>query len=217
MKKALYFGLEVPSELRESVVHCPLIEVVPRNVDDSDLRDAFAQFEVYTHLLFTSKSAIAIFCRYAPLLAIDLKAIKRKKIIAVGTKTASQLHRYQLHADQVAKEETQEGVINLLQECDLSNAHLFWPHSARSRPLLETWMKDQKLAHTSCVFYDTVNRRPDPLPHLNEFDELVFTSPSTVDAFFEIFGELPPGKRVSCIGPITKKHLLSKLFRYSCQ
>jgi uroporphyrinogen-III synthase len=45
------------------------------------------------------------------------------------------------------------------------------------------------------------------------FDEIVFTSPSTVAAFKEIFGALPRGKKLVAIGPITEEAL--DLFRNS--
>jgi uroporphyrinogen-III synthase len=55
--------------------------------------------------------------------------------------------------------------------------------------------------------YETVAQRVEPVPDLRLFDEIVFTSPSTVDAFFEIFGHIPSGKKIVAIGPVTADRL----------
>ena len=48
--------------------------------------------------------------------------------------------------------------------------------------------------------------------NLLEFDEIFFTSPSTVDGFLNIFGAFPKnGPRLVSIGPITKAYLEKKL------
>jgi uroporphyrinogen-III synthase len=55
--------------------------------------------------------------------------------------------------------------------------------------------------------YDTVTQKLEPKPDLNHVQEIVFTSPSTVLAFLEIFGALPKGKKLIAIGPITQQQL----------
>ena len=55
--------------------------------------------------------------------------------------------------------------------------------------------------------YDTISQVIQPKPNLDHVDEIVFTSPSTVKAFIEIFGVLPRGKKCLAIGPITEQAL----------
>jgi len=62
-----------------------------------------------------------------------------------------------------------------------------------------------------CSFYDTTSVAPNPSLNLQQFDEIVFTSPSTVDAFIQFFKQLPHDKQLTCIGPITAAYLKSKI------
>jgi uroporphyrinogen-III synthase len=45
------------------------------------------------------------------------------------------------------------------------------------------------------------------VPNLAAFDEIVFTSPSTIEAFLAIFGALPRDKILTPVGPVTEAAL----------
>lgn len=211
MKQILYTGLKVPNQYQNEtasrVIHCPLIKIVPKAWDDPFIQEALHKLPSYTHLIFTSQNGVSIFFDYAQKQNISLKEIAKKQCIAVGKKTADQLRSYGITRLLTAIEETAEGVITLLEQLDLKNAYLFWPHSARSRNLLLTWMQKRHLPHCACPFYDTITHKPTLLPDLSLYDEIIFTSPSTIDAFIEVFGRIPQGKQLTCIGPITQSRL----------
>lgn len=118
--------------------------------------------------------------------------------IAVGQKTAEALGRPCL----VAEEETAEGVIKILKT--LNDPYVLYPHSARSRSVISEYLTD--IRHKEIIAYDTVSQVPFDPPPLDPFDEIFFTSPSTVDAFLEIYGALPD-KQLIAQGEITRKHL----------
>ena len=103
--------------------------------------------------------------------------------------------------------ETAEGIVEMLQTFPLDKARFFWPHSALSRPILPDFFKSQDISYVDCVLYDTEFQQPTPLPDFDKIDEITFTSPSTVDAFFHFFGRSLPKKRFNTIGPITAGHL----------
>jgi uroporphyrinogen-III synthase len=67
----------------------------------------------------------------------------------------------------------------------------------------------RQIRFQACDLYDTVSQEICPKPDLDQVDEIVFTSPSTVKAFVEIFGGLPRGKKCLAIGPITQQALLN--------
>lgn len=206
--RILYLGLEVPQNLSHgSVIHCPLIAIAPRPSDDTDIQQAFQDFASYTHLVFTSKSAVSLFSTYVKGYGFAIEDVQRKCLIAVGQGTAKRIRACGLAPTLIAKEETAEGLVALLAGCDLKGAYLFWPHAALARPVLTDWLISQHIQHRACVFYDTVVQRPPCLPDLQPCNEIVFTSPSTVDAFLEVFGPIPYDKTLTCIGPITQAHL----------
>lgn len=202
MKQTLYLGLEVPDEFRNgSTVHCPFIRIIPRG-SDPIITQAFHNLKNYTHIIFTSRNAVSIFFDLA-----GEKPITNQMIISVGQRTDEKLREYGIESDLIAAEETAEGIIETLKPLNLQGAHFFLPQSAIARSVIKNWLEEQAIAHTVCPIYDTVSNLPDPLPDLDHFDKIVFTSPSVVRAFMEAYGRLPEGKEFICKGPVTKSAL----------
>lgn len=212
MNRILYLGLEVPSDLTDQlVIHCPVIQIRPRSKENVEVSSSIKKFSIYTHLIFTSKSAVSIFFEYASCFGIPLEEINSKSLIAVGKHTAERIRACGGRVAEVAVNETAEGLIELLSDRDWSQQFFFWPHSSLSRPLLKKWFETHLIPHQTCVFYDTVVQKIVQLPLSDDYDEIIFTSPSTIEAFIEIFGSLPSNKHYTCIGPVTKKYLYNIL------
>jgi uroporphyrinogen-III synthase len=199
MKRILYLGTD-PSALdvpNAEVTHYPIIQIVPRPLDDP----AYRQWDRYTHLIFTSKHAAQICQGHLQQLG---RSFSGKEIIAVGARTAAHVQGAFVR---VAEEETQEGVIALLQTLDLTGAHLFIPHSSRARSTLFDFLSEKGIVYTAIPLYDTCFVALEPRPQVEDFDAIVFTSPSTVEAFRFFFGSLPPLTQCIAIGPITRRSL----------
>lgn len=204
----LYLGLEPPlPQVGIQITHYPLIKIVPVLPTDAQIERAFHALNTYTHLLFTSKSAVRIFCDYLSYFGYSLGMIKGKRIISVGRATAAFLRQNGLEADLVAHEETAEGMVAALAEEPLQNATCFWPHSARARPVLVHFFNEHHISYRECILYDTEPHIVHPLPDLSQIDEVYFTSPSTVEAFLLAYGEFPSDKKLTTIGPVTEAHL----------
>jgi len=58
-----------------------------------------------------------------------------------------------------------------------------------------------------CFIYDIATQKKQPIPDLEDIDEIIFTSPSTIKAFLEIFSTIPLDKKLVTMGPITQKAL----------
>ena len=147
-----------------------------------------------THLLFTSRSAVQHWRQFD------------KQILTIGNATAQLLKEQGLEC-LIAPEATQEGVIALLETLDLTGAYLIWPRSERARNNVALYLEKRKVRFLAIDLYRTLFQKLEPVPSLDKIDEIVFTSPSTVDAFLEIYGTLPANKKLTPIGPITKKYL----------
>ncbi len=186
-KKKLYVGLDA-SRISKNVYHLPLIKILPR----------FFEVESYdqvSHILFTSRSAIPIF--------LEHYSLQSKELIAIGPGTAQKLIECGYRAAHIANLHTAEGVIQLLEH--LTIAHLLLPHAAKARPLLPTYLKER--GHLAIPIYDTELIYYESPPSLDLFDEIIFTSPSTVEAFINLYGSLPLKKTLTSIGPITQKSI----------
>lgn len=129
-------------------------------------------------------------------------------MICVGKKTAEELSKQDFKAHLIAEEETSEGIVEELKKLSFSQPPFFlWPHSALSRPIIKDFLENSTIPFKECILYDTKPHKMEPIPSFSSIDEIIFTSPSCVDAFLEIFGPLPQNKILTPIGPITKKRL----------
>ena len=162
------------------------------------LKEALSLCSQFTHFIFTSKSSVRYWCGVGGLL--------QGKIIAIGVETAGELRKRGVEV-LVAPMATQEGVIEFLNTLNLQNAFVFYPHSKRARLCLTQYLQSCNIHFLSLDLYDTLLQKPEPVPSLDLISEIIFTSPSTVEGFLQIFKQIPQGKKLTCIGPITEKAL----------
>lgn len=206
MKKSLYLGPEYPLKAfpDKCITHVPLIETVARECD------ALTSWQHYTHVILTSKTAVRSLVSLLRKAKISPYSLASKQIITVGKATAELAKAY--GADPlIAEEETAEGVVKIIQTLSLDKAHFFWPHSSLSRPLIENALKEKNACFTSCILYDTSPIKDVELPCLSDFQEILFSSPSTVAAFFSCYPSPPPHLQLTPIGKIT----LDELAKYT--
>jgi uroporphyrinogen-III synthase len=212
MKTTLYLGTD-PTQFEEKgraaghLIHYPVIKIVARPLDHPEIKQAFDDLDEYTHLIFTSKNAVKVFFDGFSALKLSLRILKNKTVIAIGQVTASYLSANGLPPSRVCLEETQEGIVHLLNRMNLEDAYIFMPRSSLSRPVMANFFKEREIRYQACDLYDTVSQVIEPIPNLEEIDEVVFTSPSTVKAFVEIFGGLPKDIKCLAIGPVTEQAL----------
>jgi uroporphyrinogen-III synthase len=208
-RRTLYLGLELPDTLKaKDAVHFPIIQIVPYPLDAPKIKEAFSHIQNYTHIIFTSKTAVRLFFQALKFYKFNLEQLHLKTFITVGKSTSQALQQHGIKADIVARNETAEGIIEELTQIDCSDAYFFWPHSAHSRPVITNFFKQNRIKHQECLLYETQPINPSgKLPDLSRFDEIMFTSPSTLDAFIAIFGQLPTDIRLTTIGPVTQAHL----------
>lgn len=209
LKKILYLGTSPANfSFDGHLIHYPVIKIVPRSVDHPEVEEAFEDLAKYTHLIFTSKNTVQVFFGQLTSRGWNAELLKHKFIAAIGKVTAAHLAYQNVRVDLIAHEETQEGIIEAFEPYDLTNAYVFMPRSSRARPQLFQHFQHNKIHVRACDLYDTLVQKLDPVPNLHDIDEIVFTSPSTVEGFKEIFGALPKNKKLIAIGPITEEALL---------
>ncbi len=211
MKTVLYTGLD-PSHCKVEgrIIHCPLIQIVPRSPKESDIQQAMRAMEHYTHILISSKSALKILIEYLPHFGLSMASLQKKLFISVGEVSATHIRKLDLTVQFIAKEESSEGLINEILGDLPATTYLFWPHSALSQPLISNFLQKQPYCHQECLLYDTLPKAPASPIDLTTIDEIIFTSPSTVEAFLRFFGPFPQDKILTPIGATTAKFLPRK-------
>jgi len=198
--KKLYIGLDPPPGMVPRMVHCPFIETILTRSSLTGLLEA-------THLLFTSKMGV----RYLMQALDNLSTIIKMPCLSVGKATTACLESFGFKEIFTAQEETSEGVIALIDALHLHKAHIFWPHSAQSRRAIPDFLHAEQIRLSESILYDTVAKRPDPLPDLDDFDEIFFSSPTTVDAFLSFFGSLPEETWIATQGSTTFDYVKMRL------
>lgn len=127
-----------------------------------------------------------------------------KKVIAIGEKTAFALRRKGIDP-LIAPFSTQEGIIELVKT--IPRGCFFYPKSQRARKTLQTFFRKKTIPFFALDLYETISWKKGPLPNLQSYDKVFFTSPSTVRGFFDAFGFLPEREKTLAIGPITREAL----------
>ncbi|MFN0065445.1 MAG: uroporphyrinogen-III synthase [Chlamydiales bacterium] len=193
----LYLGLD-PSRYERKVVHFPIIEIMLS--PSREIERAFAALPEYNTVILTSRTACTWFMHFGS----RFDTLKEKNYVVVGKATAHCLRDYGLVADYVAKKEQAEGVVEILKGLAPDKHSFFYPHSKKAREVILQFL--QKRSHLAFPFYEPVVTKKQP-PDLALFTEIVFTSPSTVNAFLQIYGKIPGDKICTAIGPITARFL----------
>lgn len=205
MKKILYLGLAPPlPQDGEMILHHPLIKVIPQPFEHPLIQHFFHNLSSATHILFTSQSAVSLFFEHLERLE---KKLEFKKILSVGKSTTKLIEKKGFSVDYTSISETQEGIIEILKGLPLSPQDFFlWPRSALARPLIKIFFSNTPCKLLDISFYDIQFNLEKKLL-IENFDEIHFTSPSTVDAFVKLYGRIPTDKTLRSIGPITDAYL----------
>ncbi|MEM1282470.1 MAG: uroporphyrinogen-III synthase [Chlamydiota bacterium] len=203
--KTLYLGLNPPKD-EEGIVHFPVIHIKTFPVETPSIIKMMSDWEAYTHLVLTSKSAVKAVDSYCS----HFDCQREGKVgIAVGKATAKEMESCGFSVDHIAQREQAEGILEVLECLELGEASILWPHSALSRNVLSDYFLKKKLHVKDVVVYDTLPVDTDlaNAPDLEQFKKIIFTSPSTVDAFLGIYGTLNVVPELIAIGPITRDRL----------
>lgn len=203
--RTAYVGIDAPEN--KDWIHFPLIQVIPSPKET--VAPSFEKLPLYTHLIFTSKNGVRLFLKNLTEFGFTQKNLMHVHILAVGKKTAQLIENEGFNNKlTIAEDECAEGLIEVIESLQLTNGHFFWPHSVLARNVISNYFKTRThFLFEECNLYTT---RPleikDPFP-LAKIHEIVFTSPSTVDAYIHLFGKLPWHKRLTAIGSVTHFYL----------
>jgi len=194
-KKTVYLGLDPQNHpKRNYLTHFPLLKIEPLPLS-KELQDNWMSFTV---LLVTSQTT-------AKWIVSKNLDVKHLKIICVGPYTAKIFQDGGI-CPHIAKEYQAEGVIDLLPL--FRKEKILYLHSLKARVNIKNYLVRERFDFCALPIYDSLGSYVKPPFALEEFDEFFFTSPSTVEAFMQVFKKLPEGKILRALGPITKEALL---------
>jgi len=205
MRRVLFTGISPERFFERGVIfHLPLIKIVPLN-DCRALEGALKNIAAYDWLVFSSRYGVLHFFQALNKIGYDARALAKAKVAAIGNSTKARLLDFGILADVVPKDESARGLINEFKRVDIKGKRIFMPRSDLSDKGLKEGLESQGAIVDAVVAYRNII--PQGLPELDikSFDEVIFTSPSTVRNFKKRYGALPRGIKVKCIGDVTQR------------
>ena len=228
IKPTLYTGTLPDIEKRNAdYTYTPLIEI--NNSSIFSLKDALYDEENYEYykgkdlawddddekkpkyVVFTSQHSISSTIECIPEL---LEEQENYIFISIGDTTTEALHNAGIKDVIQVEEDNRFGIIKWFEKekekYDEANARyedIIYPHSSLSPEDIPLALQELGFSVKSFVAYKNVMPEHPRLVNLNHFKRIVFTSPSTIDNFIELYGKLPEDSEFITRGPITQKHL----------
>jgi len=204
-KRILFTGLSKERFFIEGTYfHLPLIKIEP--IEDYEEFDNYLKnIDEFDWIIFASRYGVEYFFKRLRIIGLDSRVLNNIKIAAIGSSTKNRLLDFGILADLVPEKESSEGLLGRFQKEDLKGKKIFLPRSNLSDKGLKKGL--ERFGAKTVTSFAYRNIMPEDLPDLdfNFFDEIVFTSPSTVRNFKKRYKEVPKNIKVKCIGNVTMK------------
>jgi uroporphyrinogen III methyltransferase/synthase len=197
-------------------VEAPLIRICPPLEFDS-LDQACARVREFDWIVFSSVNAVDAFIDRLLVSPLDLRALGRVKLCAVGPSTGERLRHHGLKVDLLPGESRAEAIVAAMTSATaIEGLQVCLPRADIGREVVGEELRKQGAIVTEVVAYRTVpvepgtNGEPDIYRMLLErrIDVVTFTSPSAVRSFVKALGAEPAidlmrTTLVASIGPVT--------------
>lgn len=199
-------------ELGATVIEYPVIKIKPME-HYHRLEEALQRIKEFSWLVFTSVNGVTMFFDQLKQLQKDVRILHGLKFAVVGTATKKALEEKGIYADFVPLQFTTAHLCEGLVEKVQQGEKLLLLRSEIAGEELQAGLKKHNIDFENIAIYKTVENRvessklPDMLDS-NMIDYVLFTSPSTVEAYRSLFGEermKQSAPQYVCIGPVTAK------------
>ncbi|MDR1809763.1 MAG: uroporphyrinogen-III C-methyltransferase [Prevotella sp.] len=192
------------------IVHSPLIKV--RKIDNNERLSAqIDNIQAFDWLIFTSRYGVRYFFEAWKNTGKDIRLLSNIQIASIGKTTTAELHKFYLCPDVESYTESAEGLIAHFKKTEAVGRRILLPRSNKGlKQLSEELAKQGHLVFDIPVYINEINSAV-PKTDLASVDKIVFSSPSGVDAFTQLYGEVPEGKQLITKGKTTEKRLRTVL------
>lgn len=187
--------------------HLPLIKIEPLKDYRAFDRNLMA-IRSFDWIVFASRYGVKYFFERLKSIGCDTRVLSGIKIAAIGNSTKSRLLDFGIIADLVPKRESSKGLLEEFKKIDLKGKKIFLPRSDIADKGLGKAFERLGARAISSLAYRNVMPKALPDLDLNFFNEIMFTSPSTVRNFKKRYSakggkKIPKQIKVRCIGEVT--------------
>jgi uroporphyrinogen III methyltransferase/synthase len=135
-------------------------------------------------------------------LGLDTRAIGTAKIAAIGKTTSEELKTFGVLVDMQPKLESSVGLLEEFRKVSAKDKRILLVRPKNGSSMLLDGLADIKATIEAVMLYRNVNIRPEEID-FDFIDQILFTSGSTIRAFLKIYGSVPDGIKVYCLGQPT--------------
>ncbi len=206
---------EIVEELGGEAILAPTLDLEP--VNTQSLKELVSRKDELDWIVFTSPTTIVSLNLFYPDFLKNLDC----KLAVIGNKTGKLAEKQGLKVNLMPEDFTAEGLVEEFSKRQITKQIIGIPRTASARPTLPEGL--EKLGNTvilaeayKSLFPMDDEKVKDLISKIknNEIDAITFTSPLTVENFFEISEDkqelsklLNDNLITACIGPITAKVL----------
>jgi len=203
----------------EGAVTIPF-KVIKTKLSDNipDLNKLFSR--KFDWLIFSSENGVRYFFKAMEFQGLDSRLLKNTKVAVIGSGTAQKLKSYFINPDFVPQTFTSKAFVKEFPKfTNIEGKSILRVKGDFDNDILVKGLLETGADVTSLVVYNLLTDKPndDVISELKDkgADGILFTSSSTVNNFFDIFGQSDAKKilndsKVFAIGPVTEESLKKK-------
>jgi uroporphyrinogen III methyltransferase/synthase len=183
------------------IIHRPLIKSMP--LDDYTKADkVLKQLNTFDWLIFTSTNGVGFFFQRLSAIGLDTRTIGMTKIAAIGKTTAEKLRTFGVRADMQPKLESSIGLLEEFEKMSVKDKRILLVRPKAGSSMLLDGLAGIKANVEAVMVYKNIDIEPEETD-FNFIDQILFTSGSTIRSFLKIYGSIPDGIKVYCLGQPT--------------
>ena len=191
------------------IIHRPLIKSVP--LDDYTQADkVLKRLNTFDWIVFTSTNGVEFFFQRLNAVGLDTRSIGTVKVAAIGQTTAEKLKTFGVLVDMQPNLESSTGLLEEFKKVSVKGKRILLVRPKVGSSMLLDGLADAAIE--AVVVYRNVDIEPEETD-FDFIDQILFTSGSTIRAFLKLYGSVPDGVKVYCLGQPTlneaKKHNIS--------
>jgi uroporphyrinogen III methyltransferase / synthase len=193
--------------LGAEVVELPAIRIEPL-IDSDEVLKVAGALGIYELVCLTSPNGVRLLFEAMEAAGLDARALAGVTVAAIGPGTARALAERGVLADVVPERFVAEGLIEALEDTEVSGARVLVARAAEARDVLPEALRERGAEFDVVALYETVREQPgnDEIEAAQSADYVTFTSSSTVTNLAEALGDrFPKDARIVSIGPITSE------------
>ncbi len=209
LQRVLVTGSRIPDALRlpwHQLTHVPLIRITTLGVADT-LRQLISQRTSFSYIIFTSQHGVDAFFSNLSSIDTDISAFGKASVLSVGPITTQRLRQYGITPHFESPTTSAEGIVSHLRKQGENHGNILLPRSDKGLRTVGEELISLGYNVIDLPAYSNTPREDDATRQLlsstASYDKLFFASPSAVEVYISLIGQLPHDVLITAIGPTT--------------